>query len=479
MDLLSLALVCLQVGCRWWRAICTRRATQRHIAAYISSTRQDATRSISRTRNDSSIVYNRLELGLHADTIVLGKNCVVLAHTGRECDVSPYTSTYKAITNVPIVTGATAWTCQNTGDTYILVFHEALWMGDVIDHTLVNPNQLRYFGVKVQDNPYHVVPMHTATEAEDTMCFPLHSEGTTIFLSTRTPTEQELHECVHIELTSKAPQDPHAVQFPEPPRRVEEGLLSDGFSTDRTIIATRRSNDALHGAECFCDTVCPCPQQIVERLIAAVRVPEVLNDVPSRRTFVSNERHRSVTPEELSETWCIGLEQARNTVKITTQKGTRSAIRPLSRRYRADRVFERPLLRGHFYSDTMDGRHKSLDGNKYAQIFANKDFFGVAYPMEAKSGAGDALRQFVYDYGRPEKLTTDDSREQTGKKAEFMSNVQKYTIDPTVTEPDRPNHNFAEGVIRELRKKWFRMMVKQNVPRRLWDYGLRWVCDLY
>jgi hypothetical protein len=406
-NLLSLALICLQVGLRWWRVICTR-ATQ-HIAAYISSTRRESTRSISRTRNDSSIVYNRLELDSHADTIVLGKNCVILSHTGRECDVSPYTSTYKAITNVPIVSGATAWTCQNTGDTYILVFHEALWMGDVIDHTLVNPNQLRHFGVTVQDNPYHAVQMHIATEAED-MCFPLHSEGTTIFLSTRTPTEQELHECVHIQLTSKAPWDPHAVQFPDPPRRVEEGLLSDGFSTGRTIDALHRSDIALQGATCSCDTVCPCPQQIVERLVAAVRVPEVLNDVPSRRTFMSSDRHSSVTPEELSERWCIGLEQARNTVRVTTQKGTRSAILPLSRRYRADRVFERPLLRGHFYSDTMDGRHKSLDGNKYAQVFANKDFFGVAYPMEAKSGAGDALRQFVYDYGRPEKLTTDGSR---------------------------------------------------------------------
>ena len=69
------------------------------------------------------------------------------------------------------------------------------------------------------------------------------------------------------------------------------------------------------------------------------------------------------------------------------------------------------------------GRHKSLDGNKYAQVLANKDFFGVAYPMEAKSWAGDAQRQSVYDYGRPETLTTDGSCEQTGKKTEFMSNV--------------------------------------------------------
>jgi hypothetical protein len=98
---------CMQAGFRWLKMFCTL-AKQRHIAAHISSTRRDRTRTVSRVRNDSSIVYSRLELDSHADTIVLGRNCVILSHTGRECDVSPYTQTYKAITDVPIVTGATA-----------------------------------------------------------------------------------------------------------------------------------------------------------------------------------------------------------------------------------------------------------------------------------------------------------------------------------------------------------------------------------
>ena len=38
-----------------------------------------------------------------------------------------------------------------------------------------------------------------------------------------------------------------------------------------------------------------------------------------------------------------------------------------------------------------------------------------------------------------------------------MKNVRKYAIKYHVTEPERPNHNFAEGVIREIRKKWFRI----------------------
>jgi hypothetical protein len=88
------------------------------------------------------------------------------------------------------------------------------------------------------------------------------------------------------------------------------------------------------------------------------------------------------------------------------------------------------------------------------------------------------LRQFIIEFGRPEKLTFDGSKEQNEKKTEFMVNIRKYAIDHHVTEPYRPNHNFAEGVIREVRKKWFRVMVQKNVPQRLWDYGLQWVCDI-
>lgn len=89
-----------------------------------------------------------------------------------------------------------------------------------------------------------------------------------------------------------------------------------------------------------------------------------------------------------------------------------------------------------------------------------------------KSEAADALRQSVNDFGRPEKLTFDGSQEQCGRKTEFMSNIRKYSINHRITEPYRPNHNFAEGVIREIRKKWFCVMIRKNVPQRVWDYGL-------
>ena len=53
-------------------------------------------------------------------------------------------------------------------------------------------------------------------------------------------------------------------------------------------------------------------------------------DVPRPRTFVSNERHQTINENTLAERFCIGLRQARDTLKATLQNNTRSAILPLA-----------------------------------------------------------------------------------------------------------------------------------------------------
>ena len=93
--------------------------------------------------------HGRIELDSHADTVVLGSSFVVLHHTGKVSEVTPYTDEYDAITDVPVVRGATFWTDEHTNEEYILVFNEALWMGDTLTHSLINPNQLCAFGMLV------------------------------------------------------------------------------------------------------------------------------------------------------------------------------------------------------------------------------------------------------------------------------------------------------------------------------------------
>ena len=59
-----------------------------------------------------------------------------------------------------------------------------------------------------------------------------------------------------------------------------------------------------------------------------------------------------------------------------------------------------------------------------------------------------------------------------------MEQVRKHHINIHTTKPNRHNQSKVEGVICELRKNWFCTMQQKRVPRRLWDYGLRWVSEV-
>ena len=90
---------------------------------------------------------------------------------------------------------------------------------------------------------------------------------------------------------------------------------------------------------------------------------------------------------------------------------------------------------------------------------------------------GDSLTQFISDYGVPERLTFDGSSVQTGPKTRFMDAIRRYEIKYHVSGPRRPNENPAEQGIHDLKKRWYRLMLKKKVPPRLWDYGFTWVCE--
>ena len=122
---------------------------------------------------------------------------------------------------------------------------------------------------------------------------------------------------------------------------------------------------------------------------------------------------------------------------------------------------------------TLDGQVVSKAGNRYGQVFANKSYFAAIYPMDSKGKAGEALIIFCQEFGVPDKLTFDGSQEQNGKQTEFMHQIRKHYIDYHVIEPERHNKKPAEGVIREVRRKWYRTMIWKRAQR---SFGTT-VCD--
>lgn len=425
-------------------------------------------------------VYNgRLEVDSHADTFVAGRNCMLMHYTERVCDVMPYSDDYEAKTQVPIVQAATGFTSSN-GSRFILIFNEAIWMPQ-LQYSLMNPNQLRDYGVEVQDNPYSDDNMLIRNEVHDDDGFVacLRSEGTNIYIDTWTPTQKDLEEYRHIVMTSDKPWDPHEVQFPSPSHYDIEDLESRNVRAVVTRTGYSASGDYDYGNSYVKPLkifdIKTFNARIMKSQKANVKIshgPLHEDELMPRKTFVSSGRHSNTTPEDLSEVWNISVGQAKMTLEATTQHHSRSAVLPLSRRYRMDRMYEPKRLRSDMASDTMDPRGMGLHGDKYCQVFGNKQMFAEAIPIQSKADCHVALKQFIRDFGAPDRMVTDGSREQSGRNTEFQMTLRKNDITPVLTQAHRPNQNPAETVIRELRKRWYRAIFRTNCPKALWNYGL-------
>jgi hypothetical protein len=92
-------------------------------------------------------------LDLHADTCVAGANTLLIAKTGCTDVVCHFSTAYKPFNAIPIAMVATIWDDPTTGQPYILIIHEAMYIGSKLSNTLLNPNQIQANGVEVHDIP--------------------------------------------------------------------------------------------------------------------------------------------------------------------------------------------------------------------------------------------------------------------------------------------------------------------------------------
>ena len=131
-------------------------------------------------------------------------------------------------------------------------------------------------------------------------------------------------------------------------------------------------------------------QTFCNKMIGAVRIATTYRkDMDALvNSILTTDRHSKVTPEELARKWNIGIDTAKRTLEVTTQKGVRTAVQPMSRRVRVDHLdLHRPLMRGTWYADTLSAKVKSLTGNTCANIYTQGKFTKVI-AMTAKVRSG-------------------------------------------------------------------------------------------
>ena len=86
-------------------------------------------------------------------------------------------------------------------------------MGNHKDYRLINPNQLRHYGIKVQDNSMSESAPSIITE-DNKFCMELARAEIIVYDEKFTPSEQDLHQCPHIILSSPVAWDLQNVVFP-------------------------------------------------------------------------------------------------------------------------------------------------------------------------------------------------------------------------------------------------------------------------
>jgi hypothetical protein len=103
-----------------------------------------------------------MELDTHADTTVLGKNCLLIQGFGKAVSVSGWNASAGS-TECPTVSGVVAYNHPHTGVTYMLIWHQAIYL-DMMDNHLICPMQCRVQGVTIHDTPSNHMLLWSRTQ---------------------------------------------------------------------------------------------------------------------------------------------------------------------------------------------------------------------------------------------------------------------------------------------------------------------------
>jgi hypothetical protein len=136
--------------------------------------------------------------------------------------VVPYSDEYKPKQGIHISTVAFLWEEPNSGKAYIFIVHEALYFGDELVNSLLNPNQIRDNGIRVDNVPrqFDKMSSHSIYIPDHDLTIPLTMNGVISGFECRKPTWEEYTMNPKIKLTSSRYWNPSSDEFAEKERRV-------------------------------------------------------------------------------------------------------------------------------------------------------------------------------------------------------------------------------------------------------------------
>jgi hypothetical protein len=269
----------------------------------------------------------------------------------------------------------------------LLIAHQSIFSPS-LNHNLLSTMQMGLYDVIVNETPNfqylnptklsHSISVR-GDNVEDVLVIPLELHGVVSCFPTFKPTHLEFETCDRYELTYESPEyDPSATIFHEQEASMMYlwGSLkaSGDFHPKRRQVCSLRQK----GAEVklliskYSDTSAKL-QDLSSVLDDGTLLAE-LDDINLNFniSLVKSEMRdkAGVDTSTLANKWGIGLEAAKRTRLVTTQRGVRRMIHPsLTNRYETnDRQLRYRRLPATMYTDTMFSTILSRQKNKAAQI---------------------------------------------------------------------------------------------------------------
>ena len=346
----------------------------------------------------------RAELDSHADNCLLGRDALVLEeYLGEKYHLYGYKKE-NGYSEVHMVKAALAHDLEN-GSTIILIFDQSFYDA-TLPNSIINPNQMRENGVKVDDTPLRYGGTSHSLHTTEGFTIQLYSKGHLSYFSARKPTAEEMASCPHFVMTGSK-WDPHSDEFDEIEQSHRDKMVSS-TSTSRV--------DAID--------------------------PSVIAKMISR-------------------------DDAEKTLKATTILAIRNFNEPRYSSYgHRFRWLGRRQNAGRFWTDPFFAQ-RSISGFTCAQLFINEYRYIHIVPMKGRDDAPYTLRSFFDSVGLPDLIIRDNSKEQSSQ--EWRQVLREFGVLERPIEAYKPHQNYAENGVLSIKFKSARIMEQQGVPNVLWD----------
>jgi hypothetical protein len=394
---------------------------------------------------------NRSDLDSHADCCVCGKEILVFNDFDREVTFTgwyPEGETQSLI----IVSVAMGYTIPESGQTVLLITHQSIFSPS-LNHNLISTMQMRLHDVIVNETPkfQSLIPTkisHSISvrgdNVEDVLLIPLELHGMVSCFPTFKPTQLEFETCDRYELTYESPEyDPSATTFHDQEYSMMDSWGNIKVSGDchpkRRHVCSLRQKEAESKllSSKYSDTSAKL-QDFSSVLDDGTLLAELdENNLNLNISLVKSEMRdkAGVDAATLAKNWGIGIEAAKRTRLVTTQRGIRRMIHPsLTKRYNTNdsqlRYCRLPVT---MYSDTMYSTILSRQKNKAAQIFCTDFGFVREFPLKKEKEAHEALSLLFHRDGFPNVTIMDGAKAQV--EGEFRRKLRDTGYHIKRTEP--------------------------------------------